>query len=34
MKIRVNWKKVVWGLKLFATVVGTVVGTLAVQSCS
>ena len=31
--IRVNWTKVVKVLKLVATVITTIVGTLAVQSC-
>ena len=31
---RVNWTKVVKVLKLLATVITTVVGTLAVQSCA
>lgn len=32
--IRVNWKKVVYWAKFIATVITTVVGTLAVQSCA
>ena len=31
--IKVNWNRVVKGLKLLATIITTVLGTLAVQSC-